>query len=442
LFEALTEKLGSLFQRLGNKGRLTEQDVDEALKEIRIAFLEADVNFKLAREFVGRVRDQAVGIEVLTGANPGAQVAKIVNDELVNILAGGNHQLEQASFPPTVIMLVGLQGSGKTTTAAKLAVHLQKGSTPNTLLVAADLQRPAAIQQLQSLGQQLGIPVYAETPRSTPLGVVQGAISAANDRGLHWMIIDTAGRQQIDADSMAELAELKAKIRPLETLLVLDAMTGQEAVNAAQEFHNQVGLSGVVLTKLDGDARGGAALSISAITGVPIKFIGVGERTDALEQFHPDRLASRILGMGDMLTLVEKAQQALDGKQTQEMERKFRRAEFDLQDMLEQLQAVQRMGPLTQVLEMIPGFSKNRGAFPESNVEEERIKRIRAIILSMTPGERRGPGILNGSRRRRIALGSGTSVQEINQLLNQFKQMQHFVKQAAQGRSPFKIPKF
>ena len=434
MFEALTEKLTGVFARLGSKGRLTEKDVDEALKEVRLALLEADVNFKVAREFVARVREGALGHQVLSGVNPGAQVVKIVNDELTAILTSGDHKLHAAPQPPTVVMLVGLQGSGKTTTAAKLALQLHRTSRQGILLVAADLRRPAAIDQLAALGRQVNVPVYQEETSSTPARVATNGVARARELGAHWVILDTGGRLHIDDELMEELDEVKAAVQPHETLLVVDAMTGQDAVRAAEGFHQRVGLTGLVLTKLDGDARGGAALSITAVTGVPIKFMGVGERVEALDPFYPDRLASRILGMGDMVSLVEKAQEVMDQEQAQEMERKLRRATFDLQDFLEQLKAVKRMGPLSQVLEMLPGFSQVKGRLSPEEMDGAQMQKVEAIVLSMTLRERHTPEVLNGSRRRRIARGSGTTVQDVNQLLNQFRQMQKMMKQMSRSK--------
>ena len=432
MFDALGTKLTAVFQRLGGKGRLTEKDVDEALKEVRVALLEADVNFRVARDFVAKVKERCMDVDLLHGLNPGQQVVKAVNEELTAILSAGDHRLHHGTEATAALMLVGLQGSGKTTTAAKLAAHLAAGARQKPMLVAADLRRPAAIEQVASLGRQLGIPVYQEPPASTtPVRVAKNGVAEATRQGCPWVIIDTGGRLQIDEELMEELTQIKKAVNPQEVVLVVDAMTGQEAVNAAGVFHERVGLTGLVLTKMDGDARGGAALSISAVTGVPVKFMGVGEKTDALEPFYPDRLASRILGMGDMLTLIEKAQEAVDIQQAEEMERKLRKATFDLQDFLDQIRAVQKMGPLGQVLEMIPGM---KGKLNADAVDEGRIKGVEAIVLSMTPRERRDPNVLNASRRRRIALGSGASVQEVNQLLNQFKQMQRMMKQFSGGK--------
>jgi len=432
MFDSLSNKLGAVFQKLSNRGRLTTEDIDEALKEVRIALLEADVNFKVAREFVANVKERCMGSEVLQGLNPGQQVVKIVNEVLTEVLDAGDHQVHHGTQSPAVLMLVGLQGSGKTTTAAKLALHLNRGPSQKTMLVAADLRRPAAVDQLQALGAQLDLPVYSEDLASTTVfKVAQNGIKEAAKQGCPWVIIDTGGRLQIDDELMSELADLKVAITPQESILVVDAMTGQDAVNAAGEFNKRVGLTGLILTKMDGDARGGAALSITSVTGVPIKFMGVGEKSDALEPFYPDRLASRILGMGDVLTLIEKAQDVLDVEKAEEIQRKLRKATFDLQDFLDQLRAVQKMGPLGQVMEMIPGM---KGRMDGQEIDENRIKGVEAIVLSMTPRERREPDVLNGSRKRRIATGSGTSVQEINQLLNQFRQMQKMMKQFAGGK--------
>ena len=437
MFEALTEKLGAVFQRIGNRGRLTEHDVDEALKEVRLALLEADVHFKVARDFVARLRERclAPGIGVLQGLNPGQQVVKIVNEELTATLRGGDHALRAGPTSPNVVMLVGLQGSGKTTTAAKLALHLRTTARQSVLLVAADLRRPAAIDQLVTLGGQLGVPVYHEDPATADaVGVAVRGVAEARRLGTLWVILDTGGRLAIDEELMGELSAIREAVHPLETLFVADAMTGQDAVRTAAEFHAQAGVTGLILTKMDGDARGGAALSITAVTGVPIKFIGVSERPEGLEAFHPDRLASRILGMGDVLSLIERTQQVVDQEQAQEIERKLRRASFDLQDFLDQLKTIRRMGPLAQVMDMIPGFGGIKSRLGGDDVDEGRMNRLEAIVLSMTPRERRSPDILNGSRRRRIAAGSGTTVQEINQLLNQFRQMQKMIKQMSSGR--------
>ncbi len=428
MFEALSEKLNGVFGRLGNKGRLTERDIDEALREVRMALLEADVNFRVAREFVARVRKEALNSDLLKSLSPGQQVVKITSDALVDILGGGVHRLEAGGRQPSVILMVGLNGAGKTTASAKLARHLkQAGQTP--VMVAADLQRPAAIQQLQTLGKQVDVAVYeGGSARSTPR-VARDGVKRATELNAAWAIVDTAGRFQVDNELMSELEAVKNAVSPDETLLVVDAMTGQEAVEAAKQFHDRIGLTGLIMTKMDGDARGGAALSITAVTGVPIKFIGTGERPDALEPFHPDRLASRILGMGDMLTLIDKAQANFDRAEAAEMEKKIRQATFDLEDFLGQLQQLKQMGPISQVLEMVPGFSAMKGKVSVDELDDSHLVRTEAIIRSMTPEERRRPEIIGGSRRRRIARGSGTTPQDVNQLLNQFGQMQKMMRQ-------------
>ncbi|MSQ11333.1 MAG: signal recognition particle protein [Dehalococcoidia bacterium] len=434
-FETLTGKLTAVFQRLSGKGHLGEKDVDEALKEVRVALLEADVNFRVARDLVAKVREKTVGSPLLQGLNPAQHVVKVVNEELAAVLSGGEHKLTTSPQTPTVVMLVGLQGSGKTTTAAKLALHLRRApSRPQPLLVAGDLRRPAAVEQLMTLGKQLDAPVYTEPVTSTAVKVAENGVKRAKELGLPWVILDTGGRLHIDDELMAELEAVKRAVSPHEILLVVDAMTGQDAVQAATEFHQRLGLTGLVLAKLDGDARGGAALSITAVTGVPIKFIGTGEKTDALEPFYPDRMASRILGMGDVLTLVEKAEQAIDTEKAQELEKKLRRAKFDLEDFLEQLRAMKKIGSLNQLFDLLPGIGGLKKRLAEANLDEKKIRRVEAIVLSMTRKERRDPDVLNGSRRRRIAQGSGTTVQEVNQLLNQFREMQKVMKQFAKSK--------
>ena len=435
MFESLSEKLNTVFNRLSGKGRLTEKDVDDGLREVRLALLEADVNFRVARDFVQKVRERAVGSQTLESLSPGQQIVKIVNEELIAILGGESSRLAGSDSPPSVLMLVGLQGSGKTTTAAKLALHLKRGGH-RALLVAGDLRRPAAVEQLVTLGKQLDVPVYSEGQGASALDACRQGVQKARDTGAAWVILDTGGRLQIDDEMMEELEEIRRATSPSELLMVVDAMTGQDAVNSAQSFHDRIGLTGLVMTKLDGDARGGAALSITQVTGLPVKFIGTGERADALEPFHPDRLASRILGMGDVLTLVEKAQETMDQERAREMERKFRRATFNLEDFLEQLHQVNRMGPISQVLEMIPGFSSLSRRMSPEELDGKRMKTMEAIVYSMTPRERRSPEILNGSRRRRIARGSGTTPQQVNQLLNQFRQMQKVMKQVSSGKMP------
>jgi signal recognition particle subunit SRP54 len=433
MFESLSEKLQNVFKKLSGKGRLSEQDVDTALREVRLALLEADVNFRVVKDFVARVRERAIGADVMKSLGPAQMVIKIVNEELITTL-GEPRKLNLSGPPPHVIMLAGLQGAGKTTMAAKLALKLrQSGQRP--LLVAADTKRPAAITQLEVLGRQLDITVHSEGDRLSPARICANAVARAQKSGYSVVILDTAGRLHIDEDMMLELQEVVRQVRPTEVLLVVDAMTGQEAVRVAEQFHQRVSLTGLILTKVDGDARGGAALSIRSVTGVPIVYLGVGEKADALESFEPDRLASRILGMGDMLTLIERAEAAFDQEQAQKMEQKLRTATFDLEDFLEQMQQVKRMGPLQQVLEMIPGFSSMKQQLPEEQTEKQ-MRRTEAIIRSMTPEERRDPRLIDGSRKRRIAQGSGTSVSEINQLLNQFRQMQRMIKQMSSGRGP------
>ncbi len=433
MFDTLTDKLTGVFSRLTNRGRLTDKDVDEALREVRLALLEADVNLRVARELVDRVRQRALDAQLLQSLSPGQQVVKVIYEELAAILGQGHKGLTPSPQAPSVILLMGLQGSGKTTTAAKLALYLRRqGLRP--LLVAADLRRPAAIEQLATLGKQLDIPVYQEGTGSTAVLVATHGLERARSLGSTWAIVDTGGRLHVDDELMQELEQVKAATSPSESLLVVDAMTGQDAVRAAQEFHQRIGLTGLILSKLDGDARGGAALSIAHVTGVPVKFVGTGERPEALEPFHPDRMASRILGMGDVATLVERAQQEMDEKQAKELQRKMRRATFDMEDFLQQLQQLRRMGPLTQVLEMIPGLSSMARKLPADAMDERRIKKVEAIILSMTPQERHHPDMLNGSRRRRLSRGSGTTPQEVNQLLNQFKQTQKLMQQMASGK--------
>ncbi len=441
MFENLTDKLTGILNKLTSKGRLTEADVDEALGLVRRSLLEADVNFRVARDFVAAVKERSMGSDILESLSPGQQVIKIVQEELTNLLSGGDNSLTLSSQAVTTIMLVGLQGSGKTTTAAKLALHLRQQGH-KTLLIAADLRRPAAIQQLETLGKQLDIPVYSEDPKSTTVvKVAKNGLEKAKQLGVNWAIVDTGGRLQIDEELMKELGDVKKEIKPDEVLLVVDAMTGQEAVNAAEGFHAQVELTGLIMSKMDGDARGGAALSITRVTGVPIKFMGVGERPDGLEAFHPDRLASRILAMGDILTLIEKAQGAVDEKQSAEMEKKFRQANFDLEDFLTQLQSVRKMGSLSSIMEMIPGGGQLSKKMPTGDLDDGRIDRIEAIIRSMTKQERQRPEILNGSRRRRISKGSGTTPADVNQLLNQFKQTQKLMKQMSKSRNPMAMMK-
>ncbi len=428
MFDNLTERLTGIFGRLQGKGRLTEKDIDDALGQVRRSLLEADVNFRVAREFVATVKERALTGEVLESLSPGQQVVKIVHEELTSVLSAGDHRLTPASQLPSVLMLVGLQGSGKTTTAAKLALQMKR-QQHSPMLVAADLRRPAAIAQLQSLGKQLDIPVYSEDPGSaTPASVAVAGVKRATELALTWAIVDTGGRLHIDDELMTELEEVKRAVSPYQTILVVDAMTGQDAVNAAEEFHQRVGLDGLILSKMDGDARGGAALSVTRVTGVPIKFIGTGERSDALEQFHPDRMASRILAMGDVLTLIERAQEAVDEEKARELERKMRTATFTLDDFLDQIQGVQKMGGLASLMEMMPGLGRQSKKL-QGQLDESELKKTEAIIRSMTMEEREKPEIIKGSRRRRIALGSGTNPSDVNRVLNQFKQTQRLMRQ-------------
>ncbi len=431
MFETLTEKLQGTFDKLARKGRLTEKDVDEGLREVRIALLEADVSYKVVKGFVSKVRERAVGAEVMRSLTPAQQVIKIVNEELI-VLLGKPSKIDLSGQPPQAVMLVGLQGSGKTTTAAKLALYLRKqGQRP--LLVAADTRRPAAVQQLEILGKQLDIAVHSEGTAVPPPRICANAVQTAKSAAYSIVIMDTQGRLHVDDQLMAELVDIRSNVSPAEILLVADAMTGQDAVRVAQEFHQRVGLTGLILTKMDGDARGGAALSMRSVTGVPIKFLGTGEKLGDLEGFHPDRLASRILGMGDFLTLIERAQEAFDEEQALQMEEKLRTAAFTLEDFLDQLEQVKKMGPMSQVLDMIPGLSGLSRQIPQEITDKQLVK-IEAIIESMTPEERQTPRIIGGSRKRRIARGSGTTVQEVNQLLGQFRQMQKMMKQMSKGR--------
>ncbi len=433
MFETLTEKLQGTFDKLARKGRLTETDVDEGLREVRIALLEADVNYKVVKDFVSRVRERAVGAEVMRSLTPAQQVIKIVNEELIALL-GESSKIDLSGQSPQAVMLVGLQGSGKTTTAAKLALYLRKqGQRP--LLVAADIRRPAAVQQLEILGKELDIAVHSEGTSVPPPQICANAMQRAKKAAYSMVIMDTQGRLHVDDQLMAELEEIRSRVSPAETLLVADAMTGQDAVRVAQEFHERVGLTGLILTKMDGDARGGAALSMRSVTGVPIKFLGTGEKPGDLEGFHPDRLASRILGMGDLVTLIERAQETFDEEQALKMEEKLRTATFTLEDFLDQLQQVKKMGPMSHVLDMIPGLSGLSREIPQETTDKQLVK-IEAIINSMTPEERHNPRIIGGSRKRRIARGSGTTVQEVNQLLNQFRQIQKMMKQMSKGRIP------
>jgi signal recognition particle subunit SRP54 len=433
VFDTLSERLRRTLGSLTGRGRISEADVDAALREIRLALLEADVNFRVVKDFIARLRERAVGAEILESLTAGQQVVKIVHDELVALLSVGDRTFHLQGNP-AVVSLVGLQGSGKTTTAAKLARQVVRlGRRP--LLVAADPYRPAAADQLETLGRALDIPVHRE-PAATPVvDIARGGIAAAKRLARDTVILDTAGRLTIDDALMAEIGEVDRAVDPVETLLVVDAMTGQEAVAVAKAFAGAVPVSGLILTKIDGDARGGAALSIAAESGIPVKFLGTGEKTDALEVFHPDRLAGRILGMGDVLTLVERAQEVVDAKQAAKLEEKLRKAEFTLEDFLDQLQQVQKMGPIGQLVSMIPGMG-SMAKEAQDAVDRGDLKRTEAIIRSMTPRERRDPTVLNASRRRRIAAGSGTELTDVNKLVKQFTEMQRVMKQLSGGRMP------
>jgi signal recognition particle subunit SRP54 len=442
MFQGLSDRLNDIFKRLRGFGRLSEDNIAEALREVRLALLEADVNVKVVRSFLERVRERAVGRDVLESLTPGQQVVKVVYEELAALMGGTANRLRTAGQPPTVLMLVGLQGSGKTTTAGKLA-RLLRGQGQRPLLVAADLQRPAAQDQLVTLGGMVEVEVYRAAGAPSPVAVCREALSHAKARMLDPVILDTAGRLHVDEPLMEELRAIKAELKPTEILMVADAMTGQDAVNSAAAFHQALALTGYILTKLDGDTRGGAALSIRSVTGAPIKFVGLGEKLDALEVFHPERMASRILGMGDVLSLVEKAEQAVDQKQAAVLQKKLKAQTFTLEDFRDQLRQVRGMGPLDQLIGMIPGLSRVKG-LPDSAQQEKELKRVEAIIDSMTPGERRRPEVLNGSRRKRIADGSGTSVTDVNRLLKQFGEMQKMMRQLMQagkgGRMPRHLP--
>ena len=430
MFDSLTERLDDIFTRLRSRGRLSEKQVDEVLREIRLALLEADVSLRVVKAFVADVRERAAGADIARSLTPAQQVIKLVHAALVDVLGGEAVGLRAAPRLPRVIVVAGLQGSGKTTVAAKLA-RLLKGQGRRPLLAACDLRRPAAIRQLEILGEQVGVPVHAEAGHYDAVGVAERALEQARAEGFTDVIVDTSGRMHVDPELMAELSQVTAAVEPTEILLTCDAMTGQDAVNVAEEFAEEVDLTGVILTKLDGDARGGAALSMSYVTGVPIMFAGVGEKLSDLEPFHPERMASRILGMGDVLTLIEKAEEAFDRAEAKRMEEKLRRADFTLEDFLGQLQALKKMGPLSQVLSMLPGMAK----LPVGDAQmDAQMPRVEAMIRSMTPAERGDPAIINGSRRRRIAAGSGTSVQEVNQLIKQFGEVRKIVKAMAGGK--------
>jgi signal recognition particle subunit SRP54 len=430
MFEDLSEKLEATFARLRGRGTLSESDIKEGLREVRRVLLEADVNFQLTREFLERVEKKAVGVTALSAVSPAQQLIKIVHEELANMLGEQREGLKLSSVPPTIVMMVGLQGSGKTTTAGKLARKLVAEGRP-TRLVAADVYRPAAIDQLETLGQQLGVPVYADRSTQDVVKIAKAGIDEAKRARDRVVIVDTAGRLQIDEDMMDELRHLKDAVHPTEILLVADGMTGQEAVKIAQGFDSALGVTGVILTKMDGDARGGAALSIFGVLKKPIKYIGVGEKSDALEEFHPDRMAGRILQMGDVVSLVEKAQAAFDEESARKLQKKVKKEGMDLTDFLNAMRQIQRMGPLEGVLKMLPGV--NAKALKQAKLDPNRMKHVEAIVLSMTPAERKDPSMLNGSRRARVAKGSGRTISEVNKLLEQFREMQKMMKKMSQG---------
>lgn len=433
MFDSLSDKLQSALDGLKRQGKLTDKDVERASREIRLALLEADVNYKVVKEFVEKVKERALGAEVLESLTPAQQFVKIVNEELTALMGTATTKLTFSPRPPTVIMMVGLQGSGKTTACGKLANFLlAQGKSPG--MVAGDVYRPAAVDQLKSLGQQLGVPVYDEGTEADPVDIAKHGVDWAREKGRDVLIVDTAGRLHIDKKLMQELVRIRNTVKPHNILLVLDAMTGQDAVNVAVQFQDQVQFDGVVLTKMDGDARGGAALSVRAVTGKPIKFASSGEKLDNFEYFHPDRVASRILGMGDVLSLIEKAERTIDERKARELEQKLRKSTFTFDDFLEQIQQVRKMGSLTSLLGMIPGIpsAKLKGL----QVDDRAFDKIQAVISSMTPEERRHPDIINGSRRRRIAAGSGSDIQAVNQLLTQFKQVQKMMRQLGSGRMP------
>ncbi|SDK36649.1 signal recognition particle protein [Halanaerobium congolense] len=444
IFSSLAEKLQDTFDKLRGKGKLTEKDVKAALKEVKMALLEADVNYKVVKDFISKIEERAVGKEVMESLTPGQHVIKIVNEEMQELMGGSKEDIAISSEPPTIIMMVGLQGSGKTTSAGKLARKLSKDGK-NPLLVAADVYRPAAIRQLQVLGERLELPVFSMGEDSNPVDIAKGSINYAASHNCDTIILDTAGRLHIDQEMMEELENIKGTVEPDEILLVVDAMTGQDAVNVAKNFDQRLDIDGIVLTKMDGDARGGAALSIKAITGKPIKFAGTGEKLADLETFHPDRMSSRILGMGDVLSLIEKAEKSIDQEKAKALEEKLRKNEFTLEDFMEQMEQVRNMGPMDEILGMIPGMGGAK-QLKNMQVDDKQLDYIEAIISSMTPEERRDPEVINGSRRKRIAQGSGTSIQEVNRLLKQFRQIKKMMKQLNSGKmkkgGAFNLPFF
>ena len=444
MFQSLSEKLENAFRKFKNKGKLTEADIKVGMREIKLALLEADVNFKVVKDFINTVSERAVGQEVLESLLPAQQIVKIVNDELTNLMGGSQSKLTISPKPPTVVMMVGLQGAGKTTHAGKLA-GLYKKQGKNPLLVACDIYRPAAIKQLEIVGEKLGIPVFSMGDKLSPVKIAEEGLKYAISKGHDMVFIDTAGRLHIDEELMEELQNIKAKVEPSEILLTIDAMIGQDAVNVAKTFNELLDITGVILTKLDGDTRGGAALSVKHVTGKPIKFIGVGEKLDAIEPFYPDRMASRILGMGDVLSLIEKAEQAFDEKKALELEKKIRESTFTLDDFLDQFSQIKKMGNLDQIMGMMPGMKP--GALKDAQIDEKAMAHTEAIIKSMTPYEREKPEVLGASRKKRIAAGSGTSVEEVNKLLKQFEQTRKLMKQFSDpkqmsrfGRKKMKIP--
>ncbi len=443
MFETLTERLQTAFKRLSGKGLLRERDLKQGLKEVRLALLEADVNYRVVKDFCRRVEQRALGSDILKGLNPTEQVVKTVHEELIHLLGDEPVGIDFSGDPPAVVMLCGLQGTGKTTSCAKLALRLQRQNR-KPLLVAADIYRPAGIEQLQTVGEQAGIEVFS-LGQQPPVEIARGAVTHARNRQLDTVILDTAGRLHIDDEMMQELEQIQAEIEPQEVLLVVDAQTGQDAVNVAETFGSRLQLDGVILTKLDGDARGGAALSVRAVTGKPIKFVGIGEKLEALDVFHPDRMASRILGMGDILSLIERAQETVDQEKAQKLQKKILSAQFNLEDFRDQLREVRKMGPLTQVLGMMPGAKELVGQMP-SEVDERELDVVDAIINSMTKDERRDPDLLNGSRKRRIARGSGTSVQDVNVVLKQYREARRLMKGLTGGRKgkmpPMRLPRY
>ena len=436
MFDQLSDRLQGTLSDLRSRGKLSEADVDKAMREIRLALLEADVNFKVTKGFVAGVREKAIGAGVLESLDPGQMVVKVVNEQLAELMGGSGRELVFASKGPTVILMAGLQGSGKTTASAKLALHLRREQNKKVAVAACDTQRPAAVEQLQRLGKQVDVPVYSQGIERRPVDIAEWALGQARSEDIDVLIIDTAGRLHVDTELMDELVQIKKRTKPHDVLLVVDAMTGQDAVNVAEQFAEATEFDGVVMSKLDGDARGGAALSVKAVTGKPILYASTGEKLDQLEKFHPDRMAQRILGMGDVLTLIEKAEREMDTSDAEDLERKMRQDQFTLDDFLKQLKQIRKMGPLTSVLGMMPGMGKAMKELRGANLDDRELDRLEAMILSMTPAERANPDVIRGSRRRRIAAGSGTNVQAVKQLTKQFEQMRKMMKQLASGKTP------